>query len=136
MIWYLIVLGVMDFWKRKVPVLLLLVGGIMFSILAVNRCIRGEMLWQECVWGVIPGIVLLAVAGITRKAGYGDGVVLVQAGIYLGCEKVLLLFCFSLLLLSGICMVLLLLRKVNKNTRMPYLSFLAITYLIGILGGG
>lgn len=136
MIWYLIVLGIMDFWKRKVPVLLLLAGGIVFSGMGIKRCIQGEMLWQECVWGMIPGMVLLLVAGITKKAGYGDGIVLVQMGIYLGCERVLLLFCFSLLLLSGSCMVLLLLRKVNKNTRMPYLSFLAITYFVGMLGGG
>ena len=136
MIWYLLILGIMDFWKRKVPVMLLLVGAILFSVAAVYRCMQGEMLWQECVWGMVPGAVLLAVAGGTRKAGGADGVVLMQAGIYLGCRKVLPLFCFSLLLLSATCIVLLFLHKVNKNTRMPYLFFLAITYLIGTLGGG
>ena len=136
MVWYLIILGLVDFMKRKVPVLLLLGGGILCAGLAVNQCVQGEMLWQECVVGMIPGVMLLVVAGITKKAGYGDGIVLMQMGIYLGWEKVFVLFCFSLLLLSGSCMVLLLLRKVNKNTRMPYISFLAITYLAVMLGGG
>lgn len=136
MIWYLLVLGIMDFWKRKIPVLLLLAGGIGCLVMAVYRCMRGEMLWQECIWGLVPGMVLLAVAGITQKAGCGDGIVLMQVGMYLGCDRVLPLFGFSMLLLSGSCMVLLLLRKVNKNTGMPYLSFLAIAYLMERLGGG
>lgn len=135
MIGYLILLGILDAWKRKVPVLLLLAGGIVFGGMAINRCIQGEVLWQECIWGMIPGLVLLAVAGITGKAGYGDGIVLMQVGMYLGCERLLLLFGFSMLLLSGSSIVLLLLRKVTKNTPMPYLAFLAITYLIEMFGG-
>jgi len=135
MVWYLIVLGFMDGWKRKVPVMLLLAGGVIFVGIAINRCVKGEMLWTESVWGMIPGMVLLVLAGITRKAGSADGVVLMQMGVYMGVKTIFPMFCFSLLLLSGTCMVLLLLRKVNKNTRMPYLSFLAITYFIERLGG-
>ncbi len=136
MIIYLMVLGFIDAWKRKVPIFLLLIGGMALAGAAIYNCIQGEISWLECICSMFPGLLLLAVARITGKAGYADGIVLMQVGIYVGGEKIWFLFCFSVLLLSVSCVVLLLLHKVDKNTRMPYLSFLAVTYLIGILGGG
>lgn len=135
MIFYLLVLGFFDVWKRKVP-MWLLIGGMVFPGVAIYRCIQGEMSWAECLCGLLPGLLLLSVARITGKAGYADGIVLMQAGMYMGGSRIGLLFGFSLLLLSVSCVLLLLLQKVNKNTRMPYLTFLAVTYVMAMLGGG
>ena len=132
---YLLILGFFDAWKRKVP-MWLLIGGMVFGGVAIYRCIQGETTRMECICSALPGLLLLSVARITGKAGYADGIVLIQAGMYMGGSRIWLLFCFSFLLLSVSCVILLLLHKVNKNTRMPYLSFLAVTNLIGMLGGG
>lgn len=86
--------------------------------------------------GVLPGAGMLLLAKCSHKAGYGDGIVLMQLGFGLGYRQLLLLFSVSLLLLSGISVLLLLLKKVGRNTRMPYLTFLALTYVVWCIRGG
>ncbi len=132
---YLLILGVWDYRKRKVPLWLLIIGGAAAVGAGIYRCIEGELQWTELMFGAIPGVCLLLAARMTGKAGYADGLVLTQLGICLEYREVILLFAFSLLLLSVCSIVLLLFRKVHKNTKMPYLSFLAIIFLARQLGG-
>ncbi|MBO4981161.1 MAG: hypothetical protein J6C84_04610 [Lachnospiraceae bacterium] len=127
---YVAVLGAMDIREKKVPVWLLILGA-METIMV--RLAEGFMDgWQKntgsILWGMLPGLFLLAMAYLTKKAGYGDGVVLCLLGIRCGYRFCLAIFCMSLLLLSLTCMVLLLLKRVRRNTRIPYLPFLTVVY--------
>lgn len=133
---YLAVLGVWDYRERKVPLWLLTMGGAAAFGTGIHRYIQGEMQWTELLLGVIPGVFLLLLARFSKKAGYADGLVLTELGVCLGYREVMLLFGFSLLLLSVCAIVLLLLRKVHRNTKMPYLTFLAVVFLMRQLGGG
>lgn len=133
---YLTVLGVWDCQERKVPLGLLIIGGAAAFSAGIYRCTQGQLWWMESLFGVIPGVFLLLVARLSGKAGYADGLVLIELGVCMGFREAILLFGFSLLLLSVCSMVLLLLRKVHKNTKMPYLSFLAVIFLVRQFGGG
>lgn len=133
---YLIILGVLDLRKRKVPAGMLWLGGLLFLVVGVYQCLQGELHWGEAFMGVLPGVGMLLLAKCSHKAGYGDGIVLMQMGFSLGYRWLLLLFAISLLLLSGVSVLLLLLKKVGRNTRMPYLTFLALTYVVGCIWGG
>lgn len=133
---YLCILGILDSRERQIPVLLLGIGGVMLAGVGIYQCIYDELGWIEMMTGIIPGFFMILVARFTQKAGLGDGVVLIQLGICMGFHKVLLLLCFSMFLLSVVCIVLLITRKVRKETQMPYLTFLATTFLLGIFGGG
>ncbi len=133
---YFMSLGIMDLLKRRVPFFLLFVGGALLPGIGCYRCVQEELGWMEVIVGIFPGLFMVLVAWLTKKAGYADGVVLIQVGVCLGYHKALLLYCFSMLLLSGVCIILLIFRKVKKETKMPYLSFLAMAYLVQILLGG
>jgi len=127
---YLIILGVSDLRKRKVSGGMLWLGGLLLSVMGVYQCLQGELQWVEAFMGILPGVGMLLLAKCSHKAGYGDGIVLMQLGFCLGYRQLLLLFVISLLLLSGVSVLLLLLKKVGRNTQMPYLTFLALTYVV------
>lgn len=125
---WLLVSSVMDIRTRRLPVWLLIVG----SVLSAAAILYQKSGYLEMVWGVMPGLLLLAIAFTTRKAGYGDGIVLSCLGMMLGGEKSLLLFGLSSFLLALCSLVLLVFRKVGRNTGMPFLPFLTAAWIVVI----
>lgn len=122
--------SVMDIRKRRVSVWLLLAGGVFAVTVSFLQCIGGEREYVDILKGTFPGLAFLVIAFITQKAGYGDGIVLLCLGILSGGGKSLLLFGLSLFLISIFSLVLLILRKAGRNTRIPYLPFLTAAWLI------
>lgn len=126
---WLLTISILDIKSRRVSAWLLAIGGAVI-LLAVFGCSEvGEYLGM--LKGMLPGILLLAVAFFTGKAGYGDGIVLLVLGAASKGKGVVLLGT-SLFLISIFSIVLLVLRKANRNTRIPYLPFLAAAWLLTI----
>ena len=105
-------ISVMDIRSRRVPVWLLVLGGIPGVVAGICRN-GGDF---SMILGALPGLLLLATAFATKKAGYGDGIVLSLLGIAVGSRKSLLLFGISLFLTSICSLVLLVLRKAVRDT--------------------
>lgn len=122
---WLLVMSILDIRKRTVPVWLLVLGGI---LAAISVCQQNAFLAMGM--GMLPGIGLLLIAFLTKKAGYGDGIVLVILGMVSGGGESLLIFSISLFLSAIFSMVLLVLRKAGRNTRIPFLPFLTIGWLL------
>lgn len=135
MVIYLIMLGIKDLTDRRIPVCWLGIGGILSVGIGSYRCIQGGFLWWEMLVGALPGILLLLTAWLSKKAGYADGIVLTELGICLGCRVSTMAFCFSMLLTALLSMALLALGKVRRDTKMPYLTFLAIVFLALCIDG-
>lgn len=134
---YLMILGRKDWIDRKIPVFWLCAGTILAVGMGICRCIRREFMWWELLAGAVPGLLLLIVAQQSGKAGYADGIVMTQLGICLGYQENTMLFCCSMLLTAVVSMFLLIQQKVRKNTKMPYLTFLAVSFLaLQVFGGG
>lgn len=133
---YLLVLGIADLKKRRVPIVLLVLGGILLTATGICGCVQGELRWTELAFGMLPGLLMLSVAFVSHNAGYADGIVLLQLGFGIGYSRLLFVFCLSMLLLSMVSLILLLLRKVEKKTKMPYLTFLAFVFWAGSIWGG
>ena len=123
---WLLAVSIMDIHSRRVPVWLLLLGGL--PVLLAGG--YGEGGGVNMVLGALPGISLLATAFATKKAGYGDGIVLMCLGMMLGSGKSMLLFGASLFMISVCSMVLLALKKAGRNTGIPYLPFLSAAWLV------
>ena len=79
------------------------------------------------------GLLLLLISKCTKEAiGYGDSLMILLLGMYLGGMRVLLVL-FWASFLAGICSLFLLLgRKRKKKEALPFLPFLAVSYL-GVL---
>lgn len=122
---YLLILSVFDIKSQRVPVVLLTIGsmGIVISVLWELMIRRQTLL--EAALGVIPGIVFLIIAWLSQKAGYADGIILIWMGALFGYRISVLVFGVSLMLASICSIVLLMLRKVNRQSQLPYIPFLA-----------
>lgn len=126
---WLVALAWEDIRQKHVPVWLLALGGIIMTIVSVYGFWNGQPEGKELVWNIVPGAVLLAVAVLTKKAGWADGVVLLFLGILTGFRECILSFALSMLFISVVSLVLLVLKRVRKNTTLPYLPFLCAGYL-------
>lgn len=140
LLFYLILLSVFDWRERRVPVILLAAGVALATGWGLHTCfyemenLIGNL--SKLCFGLIPGCILILLAWLTRKVGYGDGIALLTVGMILGYQNCFALLCFSMLLAAVISGIMLLARRVNKYSALPYLPFLTVTYLAGILIGG
>lgn len=127
---WLLAASVLDIRSRRIPVWMLALGGA-FAVLAAV-CGREFTLAKcmEMITGCIPGTVLLFMAAVTGKAGAADGIALVFLGICMGGKACLTIFMLSLLLISLFSGILLAMRRVGRNTRLPYLPFLSAAWLL------
>lgn len=124
------ILAGMDVRRKYVPIWFLVCGGIFVTIVSVYEGLEGNLNGAELIWSIAPGMVLLTVAVLTKKAGWADGVVLMLLGILSGFHACIFSFTLSMVLISVVSLALLALRKVKKNTKLPYLPFLCAGYLI------
>lgn len=127
---WLSVMGIVDIRYRKIPLWLLGMGAPAAAAAMIGR-------WRECglhtgglLGACVPGIILL-LAGAAKKAGYGDGLTLLLLGLMNEGTEMMKLFLVSLLVMSLPALVLLALHRVKKDTRLPYLPFLALAWFAG-----
>lgn len=120
---FLIIGSILDIKNKKLPLLYLLLFGIA-GILAL--CMGMPMEPAIIFRALLPGLFLLVVGAVTREGiGYGDGVVVLIMGLLLG-AKLCAGAVLAGLFLSALCSCLLLiLKRVNGKSRIPYIPFLA-----------
>jgi len=80
--------------------------------------------------GSVPGVALLLLSVATKTVGSGDGAVLALLGAAVGFQKSLLVFGVGLFLTALCSVVLLVLRKANRNTCLPFLPFLTVGWFL------
>ena len=110
-------------WK-KIPWSVLGMGVIFMVICNILQ-------WEKFQLGfflaVIPGLFLLLLAWFTKESiGYGDGISVLLLGGMTGLKNCIWVLCISLLFLSLVGMVLLVVKRVNRKTKIPYLPFLFV----------
>lgn len=126
---WLLLLCAMDIRRRKVPAWLLAAGGILAAAAAVSQWSGAIDLCKE----ILPGTLLLSIAFVTKQAGYGDGIVLLCLGVLSGGGKSLLIFGIGLFLAAVFSLAVLVLRKAGRDTRIPFLPFLAAAWAVTML---
>lgn len=129
-------LSLFDIRYRRVPVWLILLGGTTTVAAGIYGCVSGESNFAEFVWGMIPGAVLLLLAIGTQKAGWADGIVLMLLGGVLGFRQCILAAMLSLVMISVLSALLLVLKKADKGTRIPYIPFLTMGFTLCMMIGG
>jgi len=126
----LAILSGVDLRVRKIPLIPVLVLGVGFF---VYRLWNGVPL-SEVAAGVIPGGILLLVSLVTEESiGYGDGLVLLVLGVLCGAMEAVAVLGMALLLAAVLSMVLLVLKRVGRKTKLPFLPCLCSGYLLFLL---
>lgn len=114
--------SIMDIRKRTV------------SLIPVWICMAAGAVWQmafqqaevwELILSLFPGTVLIGLAWLTEeKIGYGDGWIVMAAGIWTGIWDVFLILTGGMMLCGLYSGILLSLRKIRRNDTLPFLPFL------------
>ena len=130
---WLIGLSLFDIRYKSVPVWMVLLGGAGIICGGFYKYAFEEYHITGSLWGMAPGILLLLLAVSTGKAGWVDGVVLLLLGSALGIQGIILTAMFSLILISILSVILLVLHRVNRWTRIPYIPCLTVGYLLSEL---
>lgn len=120
--------GVRDFLYRKISVSGIVSIAVLGLVLQISI---GEMNWISVVGGIVVGGCLLLVSKITDEAiGYGDGWIMAAMGVGLGFRDNFLLMCIAFVLCAAVSLLLLIFKKVEKKTVLPFVSFLFPAYIL------
>lgn len=116
-----------DIKDRKITVTFTLfcgIVGILLHLLFQNESIFSMLL------GMISGVGILALGYLTGgKIGYGDGILFMLTGLYLGLEQNLILMMLSFTLAGIWGLFWMIGRWGRKNDRIPFVPFLFVAYM-------
>lgn len=132
---YLAIGSVFDKKSLFLPGWFLWIGCLMGTGWGIYRVACGQILWHQWITACLPGILWIILAFATKeRMGYGDGVVLLVIGSLT--DMVITMGIVMLGLgVSCVCGVLLLISKRgNRNTDMPFVPMLFLAYII--MSGG
>lgn len=127
---WLLGMSIMDIRSLRVPVWMIGAGAACILAVLAYRCGRDAGEYGDILRGMVPGVLLLAYGAVTKKSGYGDGIVMTLLGMVLREGRVFLLFGISLFLISAWALLLLAMKKGKPSTRIPYLPFLAAAWIL------
>lgn len=129
----LLVESISDIRTRKVSLIrLFLYLGLS---LAINAVFNYES-WVSADLGMGVGVLLLIYAFATReKIGYGDSIMFIITGAFLGLSENIRLVFFSMIVAIIIGIAYILVAKKSIKSRIPFMPCILITYLIMILVG-
>ena len=84
--------------------------------------------------GLLPGMVLLFLSlAFPASLGCGDAFVVMACGAAAGPERTFAALTAAFIVCAVCCIVLLLLKKVRRSDSLPFLPFLAISYLVMLI---
>jgi leader peptidase (prepilin peptidase)/N-methyltransferase len=97
-----------------------------FGFVSVVLCYGGGGFANgEFLLRLVPGVVFLLLAFLTREAvGYGDGLVLLPVCLLLEMKAIMVLVMLALLLCAIISLIIMILKKGGRQTRLPFMPFL------------
>ena len=131
--WVLLIVGsIFDIKYKSLPGWFLMIGGALAIGLAA--LLKPVSLW-EMAGGLLLGLFLLGISFVTRGAlGRGDGIFLAIVGLNLGFSTVFSIFSGALLLAAILAVLLMIIKRVKKDTALPFLPFLGVSYGIFCIG--
>ncbi|MCC8168655.1 MAG: prepilin peptidase [Clostridiales bacterium] len=123
-------LAVNTFFDAKSRNISLIVVGITAACGLCWRLATGSLFTQDVLMGLLPGIIWLLLAKVTRESvGYGDAWVLLAAGLVLGGNDMLLMCTVAIFLAGIIALVLLVFFHKGGKYEMPFMPFLMVGYI-------
>lgn len=121
-----VVAALFDVRTKKIPVPMISAAAGCSALAGVLFLRNGTCTPQELAASLVPGMVLLLVALLSGEAiGYGDGLLLLATGPLFGWQKMLLCIPAALLLTTIASVLLLVMKKADRKTKIPFVPFLA-----------
>ena len=126
-----------DIRSRTIPLALAGIWGVFGAAVTAALLLSGGLSPEAAGFSVLPGIFLLGLALLSEgRIGCGDGLLFVACGLTAGAEAAFFLLCLSTLLAALFGAAGLILGKLKKGARLPFLPFVLAAYLIVLAAGG
>lgn len=130
---YLLVLSFIDIKSRKIPVWTLIIG-MMLSI--IFQYMAGNTDHILIILGAMTGVVFIITSKMTKeKFGYGDSILILILGIFLGFWNIMYLLFIAFFVSAVYSVILLSVFRKGKKESFPFIPFLTIGYLGGVIFG-
>lgn len=130
---YLIILSVTDIRKRSLKLSFLLSG---FLFTAAGELCGRNIPVLSLAAGAAVGAVFLAVSKVTEEAfGYGDSILIIILGSFLGFWNILSLLITAFLAAAAVSVFLLIRKHCGRKESIPFVPFLAAAYIGGMTVG-
>lgn len=128
----LLLFSIEDVRKKRIDILPLLA----FSVIgAIYQTVTRALTISEICGGMLLGVGLLGIAKMTGESlGYGDGLLFLVTGIYLGGWDNCSLLMTSLVLAFVFAIIQILVRKKSAKSEIPFVPFVLSAYVL-YLGG-
>jgi len=106
-----------------------------FGIFGFGYClVVGELTLEQGLMALLPGIAFIIISRITKESlGYGDGIIVLVMGVYLSIQKLIGSLVLALLLAAIWSIVLLVFFKKRKQEEFPFVPFVLLGYIGGLL---
>ncbi|MCR4610625.1 MAG: prepilin peptidase [Lachnospiraceae bacterium] len=130
-------LGVCGFEDIKIKRIRLVVVNLFAILGIVFHLVYERISWLDMLGGAAIGIVLLIIGYFSKeKIGYGDGLLFMATGIYLGFWNNLALLWMSTALAGIYGLIMLLFKKKKKSSEIPLIPFVLATYVVSLIING
>lgn len=124
---FLVLNTIWDIRTKKLPVILLICFGMAGIIINI---ILPEYSIKELAFGIAIGVVLWSISYVTvGQIGNGDGLLFVVTGIFIGGMNNFVLLLWATVFCALAAGVLLLIKRVNKKDRIPFVPFVLLAYI-------
>lgn len=123
--------GAFDLHKKRIP-WWIFGAGLIMSILIL--LISEDIGILNRLLALIPGLILLLTGFVTRQQiGYGDGIIVLLTGLMVGIKNCLSILVLGFGLIFVFSIFLLLIKKIKKKHRIPFVPFLFLAQCILLL---
>ncbi len=130
---YMIVLAVMDIRWRKLSLIVLLSG--VLPLAAGFLCER-EIHIILLAAGAAVGVIFVIISRVTEDSfGYGDSILIVITGGFLGFWNILSLLAAAFSMAALFSIFMLIRKKFHRKSSFPFVPFLTAAYIGGMLFG-
>ena len=119
-----------DLRTRKVPVWILAVGGL---AVGVGVLFPNTLTVRERLFGVIPGVLLMAAGFLWHLIGAADSALLILSGFAMGLRGFCFFLMISLLCLLLVSLVLFAIRRIGRKDTLPFYPFAAAGLIVTLL---
>lgn len=118
---------------RKHEINVIIPGG--FAILGVVlTIIVRDIPYISVTVGIVEGLLIILISYLTKEQiGHGDGIIIAATGTLLGWKSNLIMFFSACFMSAIVAVILMIIKKADKKSRIPFVPFLIPGFLISVL---
>ena len=127
----LIIEAVTDFKKKEVNIIFPI---LLAAAAVVMLFFSKDISLINAIIGIAEGLLLILISVLTKgQIGMGDGILLAACGLMLGGRDNLIMFFFACLSSAVVSALIMIIKKADKKTKIPFVPFMIPGFLIMVL---